>query len=434
MTDCLFCQIVAGDIPAKVAAESDDALAFYDIAPQAPVHVLVIPKAHFDGVNEVTLEHPGVFEDLMRLAQEVADVGGHQGQRLPTGDQRGTRRSADGVASPHPRPGWSTDDLAPWMTQQARADEALTTTTYVANTHLMAGLLGARDEHLRVIERAFPKSKIRVQGNQISVTGPDAAMVLRLFDELVVVLESGQSLDSTKIQRTIDMVAEDLVPSEVLRHEVVRGAKGKTIRPSTAGQKRYTDAIDDNIITFGVGPAGTGKSYLAVAQAVQALHRRQVNRIVLTRPAVEAGENLGFLPGDLMAKVDPYLRPLYDALYDMLGADGAQRLVANGTIEVAPLAFMRGRTLNDSFIILDEAQNTTPEQMKMFLTRIGFNSKAVITADITQIDLNGKRSGMLDIERILSGVEGVSFVFLGAKDVVRHRIVADIVAAYERSS
>ncbi|MGA2123719.1 MAG: PhoH family protein [Acidimicrobiales bacterium] len=298
----------------------------------------------------------------------------------------------------------------------------------------MAGLLGARDEHLRVIERAFSKSKIRVQGNQISVTGPDAAMVLRLFDELVVVLESGQSLDTTKIQRTIDMVAEDLVPSEVLRHEVVRGAKGKTIRPSTAGQKRYTDAIDDNIITFGVGPAGTGKSYLAVAQAVQALHRRQVNRIVLTRPAVEAGENLGFLPGDLMAKVDPYLRPLYDALYDMLGADGAQRLVANGTIEVAPLAFMRGRTLNDSFIILDEAQNTTPEQMKMFLTRIGFNSKAVITADITQIDLNGKRSGMLDIERILGGVEGVSFVYLGAKDVVRHRIVADIVAAYERSS
>ncbi|MGC2486720.1 MAG: PhoH family protein [Acidimicrobiales bacterium] len=320
------------------------------------------------------------------------------------------------------------------MTPPARADEALTTTTHVGNTHLMAGLLGARDEHLRVIERAFPDSKIRVQGNQISVTGPDAAMVLRLFDELIVVLESGQSLDPTKIQRTIDMVAEDLVPSEVLRHEVVRGAKGKSIRPSTAGQKRYTDAIDQSIITFGVGPAGTGKSYLAVAQAVQALHRRQVNRIVLTRPAVEAGENLGFLPGDLMAKVDPYLRPLYDALYDMLGADGAQRLVANGTIEVAPLAFMRGRTLNDSFIILDEAQNTTPEQMKMFLTRIGSNSQAVITADITQIDLNGKRSGMLDIERILSGVEGISFVFLGAKDVVRHRIVADIVAAYDRSS
>jgi phosphate starvation-inducible PhoH-like protein len=320
------------------------------------------------------------------------------------------------------------------MTPEARADEALTTTTYVANTHLMAGLLGARDEHLRVIERSFPQSKIRVQGNQISVTGPDGAAVLRLFDELVLVLESGQSLDTTKIARTIDMVADDLVPSEVLRHEVVRGAKGKSIRPSTAGQKRYTDAIDNSIITFGIGPAGTGKSYLAVAQAVQALHRRQVNRIVLTRPAVEAGENLGFLPGDLMAKVDPYLRPLYDALYDMVGADGAQKLIANGTIEVAPLAFMRGRTLNDSFIILDEAQNTTPEQMKMFLTRIGFNSKAVVTGDVTQVDLNGKRSGMADVERILNGVEGISFVYLGTKDVVRHRIVADIVAAYERSS
>jgi phosphate starvation-inducible PhoH-like protein len=320
------------------------------------------------------------------------------------------------------------------MTPEARADEALTTTTYVANTHLMAGLLGARDEHLRVIERSFPQSKIRVQGNQISVTGPDGAAVLRLFDELVLVLEGGQSLDTTKIARTIDMVADDLVPSEVLRHEVVRGAKGKSIRPSTAGQKRYTDAIDNSIITFGIGPAGTGKSYLAVAQAVQALHRRQVNRIVLTRPAVEAGENLGFLPGDLMAKVDPYLRPLYDALYDMVGADGAQKLIANGTIEVAPLAFMRGRTLNDSFIILDEAQNTTPEQMKMFLTRIGFNSKAVVTGDVTQVDLNGKRSGMADVERILNGVEGISFVYLGTKDVVRHRIVADIVAAYERSS
>jgi phosphate starvation-inducible PhoH-like protein len=319
------------------------------------------------------------------------------------------------------------------MSQEAKADEALTT-TYVANTHLMAGLLGGRDEHLRVIERSFPKSKIRVQGNQISVTGPDAAMVLRLFDELVLVLESGQSLDTTKIARTIDMVADDLLPSEVLRHEVVRGAKGKSVRPSTAGQKRYTDAIDTSIITFGIGPAGTGKSYLAVAQAVQALHRRQVQRIVLTRPAVEAGENLGFLPGDLMAKVDPYLRPLYDALYDMVGADGAQRLIANGTIEVAPLAFMRGRTLNDSFIILDEAQNTTPEQMKMFLTRIGFNSKAVVTGDVTQVDLNGKRSGMADVERILNGVDGISFVYLGVKDVVRHRIVADIVAAYERST
>ncbi len=306
-----------------------------------------------------------------------------------------------------------------------------TTTTYVANTHLMAGLLGARDEHLRAIEAAYPDSTIQVQGNRITVTGPDAAAVLRLFDELVLVLEGGQGLDLAKVERTIDMVAEDVRPSEVLGHEVVR-AKGKSVRPKTAGQKRYTDAIDASVITFGIGPAGTGKSYLAVAQAVQALQRRQVQRIVLTRPAVEAGENLGFLPGDLMAKVDPYLRPLYDALYDLLTPEGAQRLLANGTIEVAPLAFMRGRTLNDSFIILDEAQNTTPEQMKMFLTRIGFNAKAVVNGDVTQVDLNGKRSGMSDVERILTGIEGIAFVHLTHKDVVRHRIVADIVAAYER--
>jgi phosphate starvation-inducible PhoH-like protein len=296
----------------------------------------------------------------------------------------------------------------------------------------MAGLLGPRDEHLRVIERSFPNSKIRVQGNQISVTGPDGAKVLRLFDELVLVLESGQPLDPVKIGRTVDMVDDDVRPSEVLRHEVVRSAKGKPVRPSTAGQKRYTDAIEANIVTFGIGPAGTGKSYLAVAAAVQALHRRQVQRIVLTRPAVEAGEHLGFLPGDLMAKVDPYLRPLYDALYDMLGPEAAQRLIANNTIEVAPLAFMRGRTLNDAFIILDEAQNTTPEQMKMFLTRIGFNAKAVVTGDVTQIDLNGKPSGLVKIEQILTNVEDIAFVHLGAKDVVRHRIVADIVAAYDR--
>ena len=303
------------------------------------------------------------------------------------------------------------------MTYETSANDALTVTTYVTNTHLMAGLLGPRDEHLRVIERSFPNSKIRVQGNQISVAGPDAAKVLRLFDELVLVLESGQPLDPTKIGRTVDMVDDDVRPSEVLRHEVVRSAKGKPIRPSTAGQKRYTDAIEANIVTFGIGPAGTGKSYLAV---------------VLTRPAVEAGEHLGFLPGDLMAKVDPYLRPLYDALYDMVGPEGAQRLIANNTIEVAPLAFMRGRTLNDAFIILDEAQNTTPEQMKMFLTRIGFNSKAVVTGDVTQIDLNGKPSGLVKIEQILDNVEDIAFVHLGAKDVVRHRIVADIVAAYDR--
>jgi len=320
------------------------------------------------------------------------------------------------------------------MTFETDADVPTTATTTVPNTHLMSGLLGPRDENLRVVERSYPESRIRVQGNEISVEGPDAAKVLRLFDELVLVLESGQALDAAKIARTIDMVDDDLRPSEVLVHEVARSVKGKPVRPSTAGQKRYTDAIASSIITFGIGPAGTGKSYLAVAAAVHALQRRQVQRIVLTRPAVEAGERLGFLPGDLMAKVDPYLRPLYDALYDMLGPEGAQRLIANGTIEIAPLAFMRGRTLNDSFIILDEAQNTTPEQMKMFLTRIGAHAKAVVTGDVTQIDLGGRPSGLVPIERILTGVDGITFVHLSAKDVVRHRIVADIVAAYEREA
>ncbi len=234
--------------------------------------------------------------------------------------------------------------------------------------------------------------------------------------------------------RTIDMVRADERPSEVLSTEVWRSARGRTVRPKSSGQKRYVDAIAENIITFGIGPAGTGKSWLAVACAVQSLQAKEVDRIILTRPAVEAGERLGFLPGDLMAKVDPYLRPLYDALYDMVEAEGAQRLLDKGTVEVAPLAFMRGRTLNRSFIILDEAQNTSPEQMKMFLTRIGFGSKAVVTGDVTQVDVPGGRSGLGGLERVLTGIDGLAFVHLGAADVVRHRIVADIVNAYERSA
>jgi phosphate starvation-inducible protein PhoH and related proteins len=301
----------------------------------------------------------------------------------------------------------------------------------VPGNHLMAGLLGTRDELLRQIEQAFPNEQISVQGNRISVDGPGADRVVRLFDELVLLLQAGQGLDPSILARTIDMVRDDIRPSEVLSSEVVRGAGGKTVRPNTAGQKRYTDAIAQNIITFGIGPAGTGKSYLAVAQAVHALQSRQVARIILTRPAVEAGERLGFLPGDLMAKVDPYLRPLYDALYDLLEPEGAQRLLDRGTIEVAPLAFMRGRTLNNSFIILDEAQNTTPEQMKMFLTRIGFGSKCVVTGDVTQIDVQGGRSGLLGLEPVLGGVEDIAFVHLTRRDVVRHKIVADIVDAYE---
>jgi phosphate starvation-inducible PhoH-like protein len=216
--------------------------------------------------------------------------------------------------------------------------------------------------------------------------------------------------------------------------EVVRGVRGNSVRPKTAGQRRYVDAIAANTITFGIGPAGTGKSYLAVAQAVQALQSKQVSRIILARPAVEAGERLGFLPGDLMAKVDPYLRPLYDALYDMLEPEGTQRLLERGAIEVAPLAFMRGRTLNSSFVILDEAQNTTPEQMKMFLTRIGFGTKAVVTGDVTQIDVAAGRSGLVGLEPILAGIEGLEFVRMGEADVVRNRIVRDIVSAYDRSS
>jgi len=311
----------------------------------------------------------------------------------------------------------------------------MTTTTHaeclVPGNHLMAGLLGTRDELLRQVEQAFPDEKIAVQGNRITVEGPDADRVVRLFDEAVLLLQSGQSLDNSTMARTIDMVRDDVRPSEIMRAEVVRSAGGKTIRPNTAGQKRYTDAITQNIITFGIGPAGTGKSYLAVAQAVHALQSRQVARIILTRPAVEAGERLGFLPGDLMAKVDPYLRPLYDALYDLLEPEGAQRLLDRGTIEVAPLAFMRGRTLNNSFIILDEAQNTTPEQMKMFLTRIGFGSRCVVTGDVTQIDVPGGRSGLIGLEPVLGGVDDIAFVHLTRRDVVRHKIVADIVDAYE---
>jgi phosphate starvation-inducible protein PhoH and related proteins len=304
----------------------------------------------------------------------------------------------------------------------------------VPGSHLMPALVGPRDVHLRQIEEAFPGTDIVVRGNEVAVAGPDADTVTRLFEELVLLLQRGQHLDEGSLRRSIDMVREHERPSAVLTDDILRGAKGRQVRPKTAGQKRYIDAIRENVITFGLGPAGTGKSWLAVAMAVQALQTKQVQRIILTRPAVEAGERLGFLPGDLMAKIDPYLRPLYDALYDMIDLEGAQKLLERQAVEVAPLAFMRGRTLNNSFIILDEAQNSTPEQMKMFLTRIGFGSKVVVTGDTTQIDVPDGRSGLLGLEPILSGIEGLAFVHLGAGDVVRHRIVADIVAAYEKSA
>ena len=303
----------------------------------------------------------------------------------------------------------------------------------VPGNHLMVGLLGQRDELLRLIEAAFPV-QILVRGNEITVTGEpaDTERVGRLFEELVVLLEQGHDLDPDALGRSIDMLKADQRPSQVLTTEVVRGRK--SIRPKTSGQKRYVDAVRENTVTFAIGPAGTGKSYLAVALGVQALQAKEVNRIILTRPAVEAGERLGFLPGDMMAKVDPYLRPLYDALHDMLEPEAVARLMERGTIEVAPLAYMRGRTLNDSFIILDEAQNCTSEQMLMFLTRLGFDSKAVVTGDVTQIDLpDGQhRSGLLQVRDVLDGIDGLVFVELGSGDVVRHRIVQEIVDAYGR--
>ncbi len=308
------------------------------------------------------------------------------------------------------------------------------TKIHLSGNHLLSSLVGENDAHLRQVQDAFPKSRIHMRGNELSVDGADAALVTRLFEELVLLIEQGQRLDHGTLDQTINMVRANQSPSEVLTHDVLRTARGSLVRPKTAGQKGYVDAMANNVITFGIGPAGTGKSWLAVAMAVRALNAGEVERIILTRPAVEAGERLGFLPGDMMAKVDPYLKPLYDALVDMVGNEGMERLLERGTVEVAPLAFMRGRTLNSSFIILDEAQNTTPEQMKMFLTRIGFASKAVVTGDITQIDVAGGRSGLVGVEKLLAGIDGIGFARLSNSDVVRHRIVVEIVAAYDRAT
>jgi phosphate starvation-inducible protein PhoH and related proteins len=307
-------------------------------------------------------------------------------------------------------------------------------TVIVPGAHLMAALLGERDELLRHVEQAFAQTKILVRGNEITAAGPESDLVGRLFLELSELLQRGETLDLVILGRVIDMVRSDVSPSSVLTADIVRVGQSRPVRAKTAGQRRYVDAIAEHVITFALGPAGTGKSWLAVAMAVQALQSKSVQRIILTRPAVEAGERLGFLPGDLMAKIDPYLRPLFDALHDMVGADNAQKYLERGVVEVAPLAFMRGRTLNNSFIILDEAQNTTPEQMKMFLTRIGFGSKIVVTGDTTQVDVPDGRSGLAGLERVLTGIDGLTFVHLEYTDVVRHKIVADIVAAYETNS
>ena len=305
-------------------------------------------------------------------------------------------------------------------------------TVVVPGSHLMASLLGERDTYLRLIEKSFPNTSILVRGNEITVSGDSSELVGRLFEELTGLLQVGENLDLVVVSRSIDMVRSNERPTSVLTEDIVRLSQGRPVRAKTSGQKRYVDAIRDNVITFGLGPAGTGKSWLAIAMAVQALQTKSVQMIILTRPAVEAGERLGFLPGDLMAKLDPYLRPLYDALHDMIGAEGALKLAEKQIVEVAPLAYMRGRTLNNSFIILDEAQNATPEQIKMFLTRIGFGSKVVVTGDTTQVDIPDNRSGLIGLENILQDIEGLAFVHLDTRDVVRHRIVADIVAAYER--
>jgi phosphate starvation-inducible PhoH-like protein len=301
-------------------------------------------------------------------------------------------------------------------------------------THIV-DLVGQRDELLRRIEGEF-SSDILVRGNEITITGTDddAQRAAVVFEELLTLLKQGHTLTTESVDRAVEMVKidEGPKPSQVLG-DTIMSVRGRPIRPKTAGQKRYVDAVRSNTVSFAIGPAGSGKTYLAVAMAVKALREKESSRIILTRPAVEAGERLGFLPGDLVQKVDPYLKPLYDALYDLVEPGQYGRLAERGTIEVAPLGFLRGRSLNDSFIILDEAQNTTPEQMKMFLTRIGMRSKAVVTGDITQIDLpEGQQSGLVVVQQILRDIKGLQFVYLEASDIVRHRIVQDIVEAYSR--
>jgi phosphate starvation-inducible PhoH-like protein len=323
------------------------------------------------------------------------------------------------------------------QSQTAQEQPEVPTQTIIVPSEVpMVTLLGPRDEILRTIERAFPQIDIHVRGNEFHLSGSSAeiALVERLVDELLVVIATGQPLNGDAVERSVRMLREQTKerPADVLTMNIVSN-RGRTIRPKTLNQKHYVDAIDKHTIVFGIGPAGTGKTYLAMAKAVAALQAKQVSRIILTRPAVEAGERLGFLPGTLSDKIDPYLRPLYDALHDMIDPDSIPRLMAAGTIEVAPLAYMRGRTLNDAFIILDEAQNTSPEQMKMFLTRLGFGSKIVVTGDVTQVDLpGGTLSGLRVVQDILDGVEDVHFAELTSQDVVRHRLVGAIVDAYGR--
>ncbi|MGI9197016.1 MAG: PhoH family protein [Candidatus Nanopelagicales bacterium] len=307
-------------------------------------------------------------------------------------------------------------------------------TIIVPASQPMVSVLGVGDELIRVVEAQVPDADIHVRGNEIRVSGSaeDVGLVEMLVSEMLAVLRTGQGLTTESVERSIALLRSGNRPAEILSTNIL-SSRGRTIRAKSLNQKRYVDAIDAHTITFGIGPAGTGKTYLAVAKAVQALQEKKITRIILTRPAVEAGERLGFLPGTLSEKIDPYLRPLYDALHDMLDPDSIPRLITSGTIEIAPLAYMRGRTLNDAFIILDEAQNTTPEQMKMFLTRLGFGSTMVVTGDVTQIDLpTATASGLKVVQDILVGVDDVAFCTLTSQDVVRHRLVGRIVEAYGR--
>jgi phosphate starvation-inducible PhoH-like protein len=320
------------------------------------------------------------------------------------------------------------------LTDQPRTPSVSRHVVVIPNSVDMVSLLGPGDEHLGMIERLFGV-EVHVRGNRVTLVGEllEVGLAERVLDELVALLRTGQGLTADTVERVATMLRASTPerPADVLSVNILSN-RGRSIRPKTLNQKRYVETIDNHTITFGIGPAGTGKTYLAMAKAVQALNSKQVNRIILTRPAVEAGERLGYLPGTLSEKIDPYLRPLYDALHDMLDPESVPKLLAAGTIEVAPLAYMRGRSLNDSFIILDEAQNTTPEQMKMFLTRLGFGSKIVVTGDVTQVDLpSGSKSGLRVVEEILEDVEDLAFVRLTAHDVVRHQLVGRIVAAYD---
>ena len=299
-------------------------------------------------------------------------------------------------------------------------------------------LFGSYDENLKHLESLF-NVRIRTQGHDLLVEGesPNLDKVDRIVDQLSSLMRDGYKLSNADVKTASDLIAQDT--SVDLRDHFLKGtltsAGKRRVAPKTVNQRRYLDAIEQNDIVFGIGPAGTGKTYLAMAQAVAFLVAKKVSRIILARPAVEAGEKLGFLPGDLQEKVNPYLRPLYDALYDMIETERAERLLERGTIEVAPIAFMRGRTLNDAFVILDEAQNTTSEQMKMFLTRLGFNAKMVVTGDITQVDLPAHRpSGLIEVQTVLGGIDGIRFVYFDDRDVVRHDLVSKIVRAYDRAA